>query len=329
MAEPDKSGKYLIGIDFGGTKILSGIFTPSLELVGTEKISTKANRSVNEVIDRIARCAKEAMDECDLDFKHALAVGIGAPGAVDPESGIVINGPNLGWEKVPLKKELEKRLGIPVSLDNDCNACTLGVQEIELGSKPKHLVGIFLGTGIGAGLVFDGKLYSGFNRTAGEIGHMVLRADGEADKDNPGVTFEQLSSRTAIFNRIQQSVKAGKKTVLTDMLGTDLKNLRSGDLRKAIKKGDKLVLKVVEDAAKYAGMAVASIINLLNPEVIVLGGGLIEALENTMFDLIEAQSKKHAMSGVTKGIKIIPSRLGDKAGIYGAAVIASRGLNSK
>jgi glucokinase len=329
MPRPDKNDKYLIGVDFGGTKILAGVFTPSLELVGTQKISTKADRSVGDVIDRIARCAREAMDECDLDFKQTLAVGIGAPGAVDPQSGVVINGPNLGWEKVPLKEELEKRLGVPVFLDNDCNACTLGVLEVELGSKPQTMVGIFLGTGIGAGLIFDGKLYSGFNRTAGEIGHMVLRADGENDKENPGVTFEQLASRTAIFKRIQLSVKAGKKTILTETLGEDLKNLRSGDLRKAIKKGDKLVLKIVEDAAMYAGMAIGSIINLLNPEVIVLGGGLIEALEGTMFSLIEAQSKKYAMPGVTKGIKILPSKLGDKAGIYGAAVIASQGMKSK
>jgi hypothetical protein len=141
MADSDKNDRYLIGVDFGGTKILAGVFTPSVELVGTQKISTKADRSTGEVIDRIARCAREAMDECDLDFKKALAVGIGAPGAVDPQNGLVINGPNLGWEKVPLKEELEKRLGVPVFLDNDCNVCTLGVQEVELGSKPQHLVG--------------------------------------------------------------------------------------------------------------------------------------------------------------------------------------------
>lgn len=329
MSEHENTKKYLIGVDFGGTKILSGVFTPSLELVGTEKISTKADRPVDAVIDRIARCVRDSMDECDLKMDQAVAVGIGAPGAVDPESGVVINGPNLGWEKVPLKKELEKRLSVPVFLANDCNACTLGVQEIELGAKPQHLVGIFLGTGIGAGLIFDGKLYSGFNRTAGEIGHMVLRADGELDKENPAVTFEQLASRTAIFNRIKCAVKEGKKTILTESLGEELKNLKSGDLRKALKKGDKLVLKVVEDAARYTGMAVGSIINLLNPEVIVLGGGLIEALENTMFDLIEKEAKKYAMPGVAKGIKIFASHLGDKAGIYGAAVIARNGLKGK
>ncbi|HAV63147.1 MAG TPA: ROK family protein [Verrucomicrobiales bacterium] len=328
MADIDKKSDILVGVDFGGTKILSGVFTPKLELVGTVKISTKAHRSVDAVIDRIARCVRDAIDECDLNLKQLKAVGVGAPGAVDSGEGVVINGPNIGWENVPLKKELEKRLEVPVFVDNDCNACTIGVHEVELGGQARDLVGVFLGTGIGAGLIFNGKMYSGYNRTAGEIGHMIIRAEGKSDKDNPAETFEELASRTAIFRRIKQAVKDGKKTLLTETLGEELDNLRSGDLRKAIRKGDKLVEGIVEQAAVYAGIGLANVINLLNPEVIVVGGGLIEALENTMFDLIEKNARKFALPGVAKGIKIIPSKLGDKAGIYGAGVIASRGIKS-
>lgn len=328
MASIDKKTDLIIGVDFGGTKILSGIFNHGLELAGTLKISTKAQRSTEEVIDRIARCVRDAVDECDLTFKQVKAVGIGAPGAVDTTEGVVINGPNLGWQNVQLKKELEKRLEVPVFLDNDCNACTLGVHEVELGGQSRDLVGVFLGTGIGAGLIFNGKMYSGFNRTAGEIGHMIIRAGGAADKDNPGETFEDLASRTAIFRRIKQAVKDGKKTILTETLGADLDDLRSGDLRKAVRKGDKLTQAIVEEAAVYAGIGLANVINLLNPEVIVVGGGLIEALENVMFDLIEKNARKFALPGVAKGIKIIPSKLGDKAGIYGAAVLARRGLKA-
>lgn len=328
MADTDKKSEVVVGVDFGGTKILSGVFTPKLELLGTVKISTKAHRSPETVIDRIARCVRDAIDECDLSLKQLKAVGIGAPGAVDSVQGVVVNGPNINWENVPLKKELEKRLEVPVFVDNDCNACTIGVHEVELGGQVRDLVGVFLGTGIGAGLIFNGRMYSGFNRTAGEIGHMIIRAGGESDKERPGATFEELASRTAIFKRIKQLVKDGKKTMLTDTLGEDLDNLRSGDLRKAIRKGDKLVEQIVEEAAIYAGIGLANVINLLNPEVIVVGGGLIEALENSMFDLIEKNARKYALPGVEKGIKIIPSKLGDKAGIYGAAVLATRGLKS-
>jgi glucokinase len=324
----DKKADIIVGVDFGGTKILSGIFSSNLDLAGTLKISTKAQRSTEEVIDRIARCVRDAVDECDLAFKQVKAVGIGAPGAVDTTEGVVVNGPNIGWQGVPLKKELEKRLEVPVFLDNDCNVCTLGVHEVELGGQPRDLVGVFLGTGIGAGLIFNGRMYSGFNRTAGEIGHMVIRYGGASDKENPGETFEQLASRTAIFKRIKQAVKDGKKTMLTESLGADLEDLRSGDLRKAIRKGDKLAQAIVEEAAVYAGIGLANVINLLNPEVIVVGGGLIEALENVMFDLIEKNARKLALPGVAKGIKIIPSKLGDRAGIYGAAVLARRGLKA-
>src|SRR2546430_3019049 len=167
-AENDKKD-CVMGVDFGGTKILAGVFNEKFECIGRARVSTKADRGTDEVIGRIARCVREAADECDLGLKQIKAIGIGAPGAVDSQSGKVIFAPNLGWNDVPLKKELEKLLERPVLLENDCNVCTLGVYEVELKAKPRDVVGIFLGTGIGGGLIVEGQLYSGFNRTAGEI----------------------------------------------------------------------------------------------------------------------------------------------------------------
>lgn len=324
MSANEKQKEVLVGVDFGGTKILAGVFTPGIELLGKSKLSTKANRGADAVIDRIARCIRDAVDECDLDLKQVKGVGIGAPGAVDPEAGKVLNGPNLGWKDVALKKELEKRIGVPVFLDNDCNVCTLGVYEVELGAQPRHMIGVFLGTGIGAGMVINGKLYSGFNRTAGEIGHMVIDANLGEDGKPACRTFEQLASRTAIFKQIKDLVDAGRKTVLTEMLGKDLKNLRSGDLRKALKKNDKLVEEVIRNAAVYTGIMVANLVNLLNPEVVALGGGIIEALEGQMLPVITDTAKQHTMPGVSKGIRIVASKLADDAGITGAATIARR-----
>src|SRR5881227_2574750 len=226
-AETDKNSP-VIGVDFGGTKILAGVFDDKFDCIGRARVSTKADRGADEVIGRIARCIREAVDECDLDLKQVKGIGIGAPGAVDSESGKVIFAPNLGWNDVPLKKELEKQLDAPVFLENDCNVCTLGVYEIELKAKPHDVVGIFLGTGIGGGLILEGKLYSGFNRTAGEIGHMVLEVSGpKCGCGNKGC-FEALASRTALFNKVRAAVKGGQKTILTDMLGPDLEDLRSG-----------------------------------------------------------------------------------------------------
>ena len=154
----------------GGTKILAGVFTTSLECVGRTKMSTKAERGPVAVIERIARCVQDAVDECDLELKQVRGVGIGAPGAVDPENGRVIFAGNLGWKDIAAEEGAGKAAGPAGVSAKRRNLCALGVHEVELEGKPRNMVGIFLGTGIGAGLILDGKLYSGFNRTAGEVG---------------------------------------------------------------------------------------------------------------------------------------------------------------
>jgi len=325
MAEANDKREYFIGVDLGGTKILSGVFKNSLECVGSAKVSTKSQRGVEAVIERVARCVQDAVDEADLSFKQVAGVGIGAPGAVDFAEGKVIFAPNMeGWKDVALKKALEKLLDVPVFVENDCNIAALGVHVAELKSKPKSLIGIFVGTGIGGGLVINGELFSGFNHTAGEIGHMVLAVNGpKCGCGNKGC-FEALASRTAIFQQIKAGIKDGEKTLLTEMLGDDLSDLRSGDLRKAIRRGDKFVDRVVEGAAEYIGIATANLINVLNPEVVVLGGGVIEALQDEMMSVIIETAQDYAMPGTMKGVEIVPSKLGDSAGITGGAVLARR-----
>jgi len=325
MGEASTKAEYVVGVDLGGTKILSGVFDHSLECVGTAKLSTKSQRGVDKVVERIARCAQDAVDEADLTFKQIAGVGIGAPGAVDFDSGTVIFAPNLeGWKEISLKKELEKILGVPVFVENDCNISALGVYVAELKSKPRSMVGVFVGTGIGGGLVIDGELYSGAGHTAGEVGHMVLDVSGpKCGCGNKGC-FEALASRTAIFQQIKAGIKDGQKTLLTEMLGADLADLRSGDLRKAIRRGDKFVDRVIEGASEYIGIATANLINILNPEVFVLGGGVIEALEDEMMGVIIETAKDYAMPGTLKGVEIIASKLGDNAGITGAAVLARK-----
>src|SRR5690242_2074904 len=270
MPEPTGKAEYIVGVDLGGTKILAGIFNSSLECIGMAEVSTKAQRGVAAVVERIERCIRDAVDKADLNMKQIAGLGIGAPGAVDFSSGTVIFAPNLeGWKDVGLKKDLEKKLDVPVFVENDGNIAVLGVHVAELKAKPKNVVGIFVGTGIGGGLIINGELYSGFNHTAGEIGHMVLEVSGpKCGCGNKGC-FEALASRTAIFRKIKDAVKEGQKTVLTEMLGPELEDLRSGDLRKAIKRGDKFVEHIIEEAAEYTGIAVSNLINIFNPEVVV------------------------------------------------------------
>ena len=315
MAETSSKGEYVVGVDLGGTKILAGVFKRSFECIGSSKLSTKSQRGVDAVVERIARCVQDAVDEADLSLKQVAGVGIGAPGAVDFADGKVI---------VSLKKDLEKALGVPVFVENDGNIAALGVHVAELKGKAKSLIGIFVGTGIGGGLIVNGDLYSGFNHTAGEIGHMVLDLNGpKCGCGNKGC-FEALASRTAIFQQIKAGIKDGEKTILTEMLGNDLADLRSGDLRKAIRRGDKFVDKVIEGAAEYIGIGIANLVNILSPEVVVLGGGVIEALADEMMSVIVETAQDYAMPGTMKGVEIIASKLGDSAGITGAAVLAHR-----
>jgi len=264
MAESSTKADYVVGLDLGGTKILAGVFDSSLECIGTAKLSTKSPRGVEAVINRIERCIRDAVDEADLSLKQVAGVGIGAPGAVEFDTGTVIFAPNMeGWKDVPLKKSLEKQLGVPVFVENDANIAVLGVHVAELKAKPKNVVGIFVGTGIGGGLIINGELYNGFNHTAGEIGHMVIDINGPKCGCGNRGCFEALASRTAIFQRIKGGIKDGEKTLLTEMLGDGLEDMRSGDLRKAIRRGDKFVTKVIEQVAEYIGIGVSNLVNIL------------------------------------------------------------------
>ena len=323
MAE--SNGKdYVIGVKIGATKISCGLFDTRLTMLRIHKVSTKADRGAKTVVERVARCVKDAVDECDLTLKRVRAIGIGAPGTVDAVKGDVIFAHKIGWENVALGDNLESQLQIPVLVENDCNLCTLAVYVQELKSKPRNLIGIFIGSGIGGGMIIGGDLFSGYNHAAGEIGHMVLHVGGpKCGCGNQGC-FETLASRRGILRRIEAAVKDGQKTVLTEMVGEDLKDLRSGDLRKALSKGDRVVEKAVEETARCIGAAVGNLINLINPEVVTLGGGVISALESELLPTIRKTAREHTMRGTANGIEVFATQLGDDAGIIGGAILARR-----
>jgi glucokinase len=240
---------------------------------------------------------------------------------VNSDTGEVIFAPNLGWRDVPLKRELEKRLDLPVFVDNDCNVATLGVFYKEYGGKPKSLIGMFIGTGIGGGIILDGKPYSGASRTAGEIGHMIVCAGGPKCNCGRRGCLEAVASRTAMLNRIVSAIKDGEKTALLDIVGDDLSRLKSSHLRKALQQGDRLVKKTLQEASRFIGIGAANLINICNPEYLVVGGGVLNALEAEMFDTIRESALEYTFPGAENGLKFVSSKLGDDAGITGAAAL--------
>lgn len=329
MPTGNSRSNYVIGVDLGASKIYTGVFDRRFGIAGTARSSTKAQRGPAAVIERIVRSVHEALDECDVTMKQVKALGIGAPGTVDRVTGEVMVAPNLGWKRIPLQKALQKRLKIPVFVGNDCQVSMLGVHTHELKGKPRNALGIFIGTGIGGALVLNNTLYAGGDNAAGEIGHMVIQAGGPLCSCGNSGCFEAMASRNAVFRRILDAVREGEKTLLTEMLGKDLKDLRSGDLRKALRKGDRFVEEVVAEAAEYIGIGVGSLVNIFSPEVVVVGGGFVEALDDEIMPIIRGVARDQILGGRERRVEIISSTLADHAGIVGAAVLATRGLRRK
>lgn len=316
-------GSNVIGVDMGGTKILAAVVNAEGKILGTAKIPTKADKGASVVIDRIAHCIQKAVDKSRVARESIQAVGIGAPGPLDPGTGVVIFAPNLGWTDVPLKTELENRVGIPTFVDNDVNVGTLGEHAFGAGKGVSTLVGIFVGTGIGGGIIMDGELFHGASKTAGEIGHIIVKAGGPRCGCGTRGCLEALASRTAITRQLQRAiVKKGKKSILPALTGGDLKLIRSGALAKALRSNDKLTVKVFKKATKYLGIGIASIVNFLNPEMIVLGGGVVEALDDSFLDAITDVVEAYALPNTLSGVQIVKAQLGDDAGILGAAALA-------
>lgn len=317
----------VIAVDMGGTKILAAVVNAEGDILGTAKIPTKADKGAAVVIDRIASCIQKAVDKSRVAQASIQAVGIGAPGPLDPGTGIVLFAPNLGWTDVPLKTELENRVGLPTFVDNDVNVGTLGEHAFGAGKGMSTLVGIFVGTGIGGGIIMDGELFHGASQTAGEIGHIIVKAGGPRCGCGTRGCLEALASRTAITRQLQKAiVKKGKKSILPELTGGDLKLIRSGALAKALRSNDKLTVKVFKKATKYLGVGIASIVNFLNPEMIVLGGGVVEALDDSFLDDIAAVVADYSLPNTLSGVRIVKAQLGDDAGILGAAALARQRL---
>ena len=313
----------VIGVDMGGTKILSAVIDAEGNILGTAKVSTKAGRGAVAVIDRIAECIQGAVNESGVDAESIQAVGIGAPGPLDPATGVVIFAPNLGWRDVPLKAELEARVGFPTFVDNDVNVGTLGEHVFGAGRGIQNVVGIFVGTGIGGGIILQGELFHGASKTAGEVGHIIVKAGGPRCGCGTRGCLEAIASRTAMTKQFRKAIlKKGKKSVLSELTGGDLGAIRSGVLAKAIHLNDELTLKVFKKVTKYLGIGIGSIVNFLNPEMIVLGGGVVEALDDTFLDDIRAATEKYSLPNTLDGVQIVRAELGDNSGILGAAALA-------
>jgi glucokinase len=316
---------HVAAVDLGGTKILAAIVAPSGQIVSRAKRPTGKDHRPGPVLDRIADCVRRAAQDAGVEPGQLRGVGVGAPGPVDPEHGALRSAPNLeGWHDVPVVAELERRLGVPVALDNDVRVGVIAEGAAGAGRGCQDWVALWPGTGMGGGIVIGGEVLTGANNSAGELGHITVKADGPKCGCGGRGHLEAMASRGAIVRWIARQVEKGEKTSLTRKVGRDVRNAKSADLREAFDAGDKLVTKAIERGAKYLAIGIASVANAVNPELVVLGGGLIEAMGEPYVRLIEKNVRTHTLKAATAELRVVAAQLGDDAGITGAGLIARR-----
>lgn len=315
---PEKKQNW-IGFDLGGTKMSAIVLNDSFKILGEEKQKTKARDGIEKGYEKIVNTLDTAMKKAGVIKSSLGGIGIGFPGAIDYQKGLILASPNLGWEALPIKKKLSKQMGCPVVLLNDVDAGVFGEYCFGAGRKARCVIGIFVGTGVGGGAVLEGKILRGKNYSCFEIGHVPILPGGPLCGCGQRGCLEALSSRLAISSAVAQAVYRGQAPFLLKTCGMDLSNIRSSALAESVRAGDKAVESIIRNAASWIGTAVAGIIHLLLPDVIVLGGGVVEAMPKLFCEEVQKEALKRVLPVYAKTFKVVPAKLGDYSGLLGAA----------
>ncbi|HEV2498214.1 MAG TPA: ROK family protein [Terriglobia bacterium] len=322
---PNKK-EIIVGIDLGGTSIKALAVDGRNKILATGKKKTEVGQKPKVLIKEIAKLVEEAAKDAGLRMKGVVAVSIGAPGAIDVCRGVVTEAPNLHWKNVPLASELRLLLGTPVMVDNDVNVGVMGEHALGAGERVDNLVGVFVGTGIGGGIIIGGKLFEGTNGWAGEVGHTVLMVDGPVCSCGRRGCAEALASRTAIERDVLEAIKAGAKSAVPEIMKERQKDrITSSVLQAALAKNDPVVKQVMKRAELYLGILVGNIVNALDPQRVIIGGGIAARLGEDFVGPIRATAYEHFLHAeAAKRTKVMPGTLGDDAGALGAVVLARK-----
>jgi glucokinase len=306
--------EHIVGMDIGGTKMLAVVFDAQFKPVGRFRKKSKAKVPPEVHVNNIIQGALD-----DAGVKKIRGIGMGSPGPLDPNTGVIIDTPNLGWKNFPLASIAQDHFGVPAVVDNDVNLGTYGEWCFGEVQDCRHVLGMFPGTGVGGGIIIDGKLLHGFTGSAAEVGHMTIEVDGPFCGCGKRGCLEALASRIAIAREVAALAVRGDAPYILENCGTDLAKIRSGALARAVAAGDTQVERVIRRAAYYAGVGVANLINIVSPEAVVLGGGLVEAMESLYLEEVARAVQEHAMPFLRKDVRIVAAKLGDDAVAMGAA----------
>jgi glucokinase len=298
------------------------------KMLARKKRKTRAEEGASAVLARIVKTIQDVVNEAGAKLKNVRAVGIGAPGPLNPKTGMILHAPNLGptWNQLPIAAHLGERLGCPVYLGNDVNMGAVGEHELGAGKGYKNVVAIFVGTGIGGGIILNNRLYRGVRYTAGELGHVVLAANGPMCGCGKCGCAEAVASRTAIERDIRAQIEAGRKSLVPRLLEEQGRTTMSSSvLAAALEGGDKVVREVLAQAEFYMGLLVANVVNTLDPQVIVLGGGIVERFGEQYMEPVRVTAEQYYLNQQDKHrIHVVATELGGYAGVLGAAMMANR-----
>nr|VFK37050.1 MAG: glucokinase [Candidatus Kentron sp. SD]VFK45617.1 MAG: glucokinase [Candidatus Kentron sp. SD]VFK77744.1 MAG: glucokinase [Candidatus Kentron sp. SD] len=318
--------KYRVGVDLGGTKMLGVTFDEDFAPRGRNRVRSKAQGGKQAGIRKMIDLIQGALDAANVTINQLEGIGVGCPGPVNSESGVVLEMPNLGWKNTPLGEELTKAFGCPVSIINDVDAGIYAEYRFGAAREAHCAIGIFPGTGIGGGCVYQGDIVRSKIGSCMEIGHIPVVEKGALCGCGQQGCLEAVAGRLAISAAAAAAAHRGEAPHLLEAAGTDLSNIRSGVLAASIKAGDKSVERIVRNAAKRIGVATAGLVNLLAPDVIVLGGGLVEALPKLFRQEVEETARNRTMPTYRKSFRVAVAQLGDDATVIGAAAWAAHDI---
>lgn len=317
----------VIGIDLGGTHMQVGIVRPDGTILHRDGAKTLAEEGPDAVISRIAETIRQIADSASIDLARIAGIGIGAPGAIDPDTGIVLEAPNLGWYDINISQALSKRMNaVPVLVDNDVNVAVLGENTFGAGKRSRHVLGVWVGTGIGGGIILDGSLFRGGMGTAGEIGQTTLLPDLPRGKEK----MEQHCSRKFLTLQIEEALAQGKSSSISALIENNERGITASHIARAYEQSDELVVGIVNRGADLLGLSIANAVTLLSLPLVLLGGGLTESMGEPYIRRVTDAMRRHIFpKSLAQRVEVRATTLQDNAGLLGGAMLALEhtGLN--
>lgn len=314
-----KSDRVWVGFDLGGTKMLSMVFDESFEKLGKKRKRTRGHEGQDVGIERIIDTINESLEDAKADRANLAGIGVGCPSPVDMNEGIIHEAVNLGWNDMPLKKLLQDEYKCPVEIANDVDIGVYGEYRFGAAKGCANVLGVFPGTGIGGGFVYNHEIFRGTKSSCMEVGHIQIRPGGRLCGCGRYGCLETESSRLAIAAELAKAAYRGEAPTIQEKAGSTVADIRSGVIAAAVEAGEESVVKIVTRAAEQIGHAVASVVHLLAPDCVVLGGGLVEAMPKLFVENVGKSARKRVMQSFADSFEVVAAKLGDDATVLGAA----------